>query len=101
MSDEEPAQKEPPGPDVPLLLFVAATAPTALRAMHNLERCLRDNGIAAEAVEVVDVFREPGQALAWGVFATPTLVRRADPQARLSGDMADTALLARFLLEID
>lgn len=99
MSGEDHAQAQSPERAARFLLFVAATVPSALRAMQNLDQCLRDNGIAADVLEIVDVFREPEQALAWRVFATPMLVRRADPEARLYGDLADTEHLARFLLE--
>lgn len=92
------AQAQSPGTGARFLLFVAATAPSALRALRNLEHGLHHNGLASNVMEVVDVFREPERALEWRVFATPTLVRRSAPEERLYGDLADTGVLARFLL---
>ncbi len=80
------------------LLFVAARTPSARRALRNLGQCLRDSGIGADTVEIVDVFRAPEQALAWGVFATPMLIRRSEPDQRLYGDLTATGTVARFLL---
>lgn len=92
-------QAQPSGQVAGFLLFVAAASPSALRAMHNLEHCLDANGIARDGVEIVDVFRDPGQALTWRVFATPALIRRAAPEKRLYGDLSEADVLARFLLQ--
>ncbi len=67
------------------VLFVAPSAPSAL---HNLEHGLHHSGLASDAVEVVDMFRESERPLEWRVFATPTLVRRSAPEERLYGDLA-------------
>lgn len=84
--------------DTRFVLFVAATAPSALRAMHNLEQCMNDNGLAPQELEIIDVLREPARALEWRVFATPALIRRAVPDEWLYGDLAEADVLARFLL---
>lgn len=95
--NEDDAQAPPTRHDTRFLLFVAATAPSALRAMHNLEQCMNDNGIAPHELEIIDVFREPARALEWRVFATPALIRRAVPDEWLYGDLAEAGVLARFL----
>lgn len=95
---EDNEQAQPTGHDARFVLFVAATAPSALRAMHNLEQCMRANGLASEALEIVDVLREPARALEWRVLATPALIRRAVPEERLYGDLPEAGVLARFLL---
>lgn len=98
MNEADEAQAQPPETDARFLLFVAATAPRSLRAVHNLEHGLHHSGVASSAIEIVDVFREPERALEWRVFATPALVRHAAPEERLYGDLADTGVLAQFLL---
>ena len=49
-------------------------------------------------IEVVDVFCEPGRALADGIFMTPTLLRLAPlPLRKIVGTLSDTATLMQAL----
>jgi circadian clock protein KaiB len=74
------------------LLFVAGDSPNSRLAIANLRRALGD-----EDFEVVDVYEHPDKAADYNVFVTPTLLRRADPRARLYGDLSRLEPLKEFL----
>ncbi|MEQ6918184.1 hypothetical protein [Halomonas aquatica] len=81
-----------------LILFVTDGAPRSGRARDNLSAALIQKGLDGWPREI-DLLKEPGQALAFGMFATPALLRiGADgPKAVLYGDFSDTGSLMRFL----
>lgn len=90
------AQQPPPAQT--LILAIAGDAPRSRRARDNLKRALAALGLAIEAREI-DVMVEPEQGLAYGIFATPALLRLdgGGPPQVLYGDLSDEAHLQRFL----
>lgn len=87
-----------------LRLYVAGHAPNSAAALTNL-RALLPAGETAEGsveLEVVDVLKDPGRALAEGVLVSPTLVRLSPlPVVRIVGSLSDrqTVRLALGLAE--
>ena len=76
---------------VRLRLYVAKSTPNSVRAQANLLAALAsiDTEAAHLALEVVDVFTQPGRAITDGVIVTPTLI--ASGRGRrvvLIGDLA-------------
>jgi circadian clock protein KaiB len=75
-------------------LYVAGDALNSVQARRNLSAmCLRylpDR----HRIEVVDVLRDPEQALLDGILLTPTLLKLApDPPRRILGSLSDLAPL--------
>lgn len=78
-------------------LFVAGGTPNSAEALGNLTG-LCEARLADHEIEVVDVFREPGRALAEGIFMTPTLLRlEPAPVTRIVGTLSDTGVVCRAL----
>lgn len=68
------------------------------QALANLRALCRGKLAGRHSIEVVDVFREPGRALADGVVMTPTLLRLAPlPLRKIVGTLSDTATLLQAL----
>ncbi len=63
-------------------LYVAGDALNSAQALANLNALCRAQLPDRHEIEVVDVFREPGRALADGIFMTPTLLRLAPSPVR-------------------
>ena len=63
-------------PMVRLRLYVARSTPNSVRAQSNLLASLADIGNEPvwHALEIIDVFSQPGRAITEGVIVTPTLV---------------------------
>lgn len=79
-------------------LYVAGEAVNSARALANLHALCRAHLQGRHSIEVIDVFREPGRALADGIFMTPTLVRLApSPMRKIVGTLSDTATLMQAL----
>lgn len=75
-------------------LFVAGDTPNSAQALKNLSALCRTRLADQHEIEVVDVFRHPQQALANGIFMTPTLLRLAPgPALRMVGTLKDEATL--------
>jgi circadian clock protein KaiB len=73
-----------------LRLFVAGDTPNSAQALGNLNQVCNEHLPGCHEIEVVDVFREPGRALAEGVFMTPTLVKLSPaPVQRVVGTLSD------------
>ncbi len=85
-----------------ITLFVTGEAPRSQRARHNLEQALTELGIAREAVQTVDVFESPADALQNGVVAAPALLLRrpAGEISALYGDLTDADRLRSFLTPV-
>ncbi len=83
-------------------LFVAGDAQNAAIALANLTAFCHAHLEGRHAIEVVDVFRESGRALAEVIFMTPTLVRVSPlPVRRIIGTLDDERALMRAIgLEI-
>jgi circadian clock protein KaiB len=78
-------------------LFIAGDAPNSLKAVANLTALCRIHLPGKHEIELVDVLREPGLALAENVLMTPTLVRlNPAPVLRIIGTLSqiETVLLA-------
>lgn len=80
--------------DFQLRLFVAGATPNSVEALENIHALGESRLRGKMEVEVIDVFREPGRALAEGIFMTPTLVKLAPaPVRRIVGTLSDTRTL--------
>jgi circadian clock protein KaiB len=79
-------------------LYVAADTPNSAQAMANLKSLCRIHLAGRHEIEVVDVFREPQQALTEGIRMTPTLVKLAPgPVRRIVGTLSHTQLVLETL----
>ena len=79
-------------------LYIAGEAGNSTQALANLKALCRGQLAGRHSIEVVDVFREPGRALADGIFMTPTLLRLApSPLRKIVGTLSDTATLMQAL----
>jgi circadian clock protein KaiB len=56
-------------------LYVAGDAQNSLEAVANLTALCRTHLTGRHDIEIVDIYREPGRALADGIRMTPTLVK--------------------------
>jgi len=75
-------------------LYVAGRAMNSALAVANLDALCRSHLPGRHSIEIVDVFREPGRALADGIFMTPTLVKLAPgPVRRIVGTLSQTQTL--------
>lgn len=63
-------------------LYVAGDAQNSLQARANLAALCDELLADRHTVDVVDVFKDPGRALADGIFMTPTLVKLAPKPTR-------------------
>jgi circadian clock protein KaiB len=74
---------------VVLRLYVTGSAPNSVAALTNL-RAVRA-ALSDHEVEVVDVLKQPEQAMADSVLVTPTLVKLwPRPRCRIVGNLRDT-----------
>lgn len=76
-------------------LYVAGDAQNSAQARTNLAALCNEHLAGRHEIEVIDVLRHPGRALADSVFMTPTLVRLApSPLRKIVGTLsqADTVL---------
>jgi circadian clock protein KaiB len=72
-------------------LYVAGEAQNSAQAIANLAALCRTHLPERHEIEVVDVFREPGRALAEGIYMTPTLVKLAPaPVRKIVGTLSQT-----------
>lgn len=69
-------------------LYVAGDAANSTQALANLRAICAVNLPGRSSIEVVDVFGQPGRALADGVFMTPTLIKLSPaPVRRIVGSL--------------
>jgi circadian clock protein KaiB len=79
-------------------LYVAGDAHNSVQAIANLGALCRMHLAGRHDVEIVDVFREPGRALADGIFMTPTLVKLGPtPLRTIVGTLSNTGPLLQAL----
>lgn len=79
-------------------LFVAGDATNSSQAVANLRALCREYLPDMHSIEIVDVFREPGRALADGVFLTPTLIKLTPaPVRRIVGTLSGTGTVLHAL----
>lgn len=84
-------------------LYVAGDLLNSAQARANLAALCRTHLAGRHEIEVVDVFREPGRALADAIFMTPTLVKLAPlPLRTIVGTLNQTQIVLQALgLESD
>lgn len=71
------------------LYIAGATTVASLRALANFKR-LSQTLQSRYTLEVIDIFKEPGRALADRIVATPTLVKDAPPpRFKIVGDLSN------------
>jgi circadian clock protein KaiB len=91
--DIGPARHNEP-PHYQLLLFVSGDTPSALRAQESI-RSLCDRWDKGCELQVIDVLCHRDQAVAYRIYATPTLLMTAPRVVRIVGDFSDAnAVLA-------
>lgn len=79
-------------------LYVAGDAGNAAQALANLHAVCSRHLPGRHSIEVVDVRRDPGRALADGIFMTPALIKLAPlPACTIVGTLSDTATLLQAL----
>jgi circadian clock protein KaiB len=77
-----------------LRLYVAGRAPNSLMAVANLQAICDTHFAARHELEIVDMLKSPGRAVADGIIVTPTLLKLSPlPVQRLIGNLTDTAQL--------
>ena len=70
-------------------LYVAGQSPNSVRAMANLNALCAKHLSDRYKIEIVDVLKEPQQALSAGVLVTPTLVKVSPaPSQKIVGDLS-------------
>lgn len=81
-----------------LRLYVAGDSPHSAAARVNLDRLAREYLPRDHSIEIIDVVKDPGRALADGVLLTPMLVR-IDPLPKrvVLGNLNDTQTVLRTL----
>lgn len=81
-----------------LRLYVAGDGPNSELALLRLQEFCTEHLGDRYQLEIVDVIREPGRALADRVLLTPTLVRVSPaPERTIIGNLSESAVLARAL----
>ncbi len=71
-------------------LYVAGNSPNSTQAVANLHALCREHLPERHHIEIVDVLRDPKQALADGVLITPLLVRLSpEPGCEIIGNLGD------------
>jgi hypothetical protein len=79
-------------------LYLASGSPSAAAAIKTLTATLPEFDFAFASVRVVDVLRQPGEALSAGLSCTPTLIVRAGGKAEwFAGDFAQAERVRRWL----
>lgn len=83
---------------VSLRLYVAGDAPNSQLAVQRLQAFCTEHLANRHSLEIVDIIREPGRALADRVLLTPTLVKLAPAPVRtVIGNLGDADVLAQAL----
>jgi circadian clock protein KaiB len=77
---------------VVLRLYIVGGAPNSVQAIANLEAICREYLKEGHKLEVVDVLKQPGRAMAEGVLVTPSLAKLSPlPSANVVGNLSDKA----------
>ena len=79
-------------------LYVAGEAPNSAQALANLNAICLAHLSDRHEIAVVDVFKEPGRALADGIFLTPTLIKLWPlPMRRIVGTLSQAEVVLQAL----
>lgn len=74
-----------------LRLYIAGQTPKSAAAIANLRRLCDIHLVGCHTVEIIDLSKDPGRAMADQIVALPTLVRYLPPPIkRIIGSLADT-----------
>lgn len=80
-----------------LRLFITGASPNSTRAVDNLTAFCEKNLQGNYALEVIDVYQQPGIAETEQIIALPLLITNGtETKRRLVGDMSDTQKLYRY-----
>ena len=83
---------------ISLRLYVAGDAPNSQIAVERLRAFCAAHLADEYRLEIVDIIREPGRALADRVLLTPTLVKlEPAPVRTIIGNLSESEVLARVL----
>lgn len=79
-------------------LFVAGDAPNSARALSNLRSLCELRVPNRYTIVVIDVFEDPGRALAENILLTPTVLRISPgPERRIVGTLSHAGEVADAL----
>jgi len=79
-------------------LYIARDAQNSAQALANLKAICESHLVDRYEIDVVDVFKEPGRALADRVFLTPTLMRVTPAPTRvIVGTLSQTNTVLQAL----
>lgn len=89
--DETTPELKPPAPErFSLFLYVTGATAASCRAVASLKSFCEKHLKGKYALEVIDIYQQPGLAVDDQVLATPTLIRKHPlPRRRLVGDLSD------------
>lgn len=83
---------------VVLRLYITGGAPNSLQAIANLEAICKEHFSEGLRLEVVDVIKHPGRAMADGILVSPSLARvHPLPGVSLVGNLSDKAKVVHAL----
>jgi circadian clock protein KaiB len=93
------ARLAPLRPRYSLRLYVAGTTPRSARSVANIKDICELHLRGRYALEVIDIYQQPGLAGEDQIVAAPTLLKKQPlPVRRLIGDLSDRA---RVLIGLD
>ena len=88
--DTIPELKPPASDRFSLFLYVTGATAGSCRAIASLKAFCEEHLKGKYALEVIDIYQQPGLAEEDQVLATPTLIRKRPlPRRRLVGDLSD------------
>lgn len=89
-------------PVVRFRLYVAGDTPNSVLALANLNAFCDDRLHGRHDIEIVDVFKQPEEALRNGVFMTPLLVKLSPlPEKRIVGTLGTPGVVMQALVLVD
>lgn len=75
---------------IQLKVFVVGNTPKSNEVVKKLENILSEALTPHFKLEVIDIFENPEEVAAAGIFATPTLIKiYPGPERRIFGDLTD------------
>ena len=81
-----------------LQLFVTGILPNSLRAIENINVICEKYLEGRYELEIIDIYQQPGLALAKGIIAIPLLIKKFPlPEEKLIGDLSNTDKVLQLL----
>ena len=96
----KPATHNQPAGNEPyvLRLFITGTSPNSVRAIKNLREICEQHLKDRYSLEIIDVYQQAALAKEEQIVALPLLIKKSPgPEARLIGDMSETAKVLKGL----